>query len=66
MNEIVVAKLLDLAFDALAVGLERDAIVSQVKEMEAKGATPKEVAEALKGMRDKAIADAQAAIGPGT
>jgi fatty acid-binding protein DegV len=62
MNEAVLFKLVDLALNAVAIGLERDLIVSKVKEMEANGSTPQQVADALKDMRDQAILRAQDAI----
>jgi hypothetical protein len=62
MNEAVLFKLVDLALNAVAIGLERDLIVSKVKEMEANGSTPQQVADALKDMRDQAILKAQDAI----
>ena len=62
MNEAALFKLVDLALNLVAIGLERDAILSKVKEMEASGASPSQVAEALKDMRDQAILKAQDAI----
>lgn len=62
MNEAVLFKLVDLALNAVAIGLERDAIVSRVKEMESQGASPDQIANALKDMRDQAILKAQDAI----
>lgn len=62
MTDALIYKLVDLAFNALAVGLERDLILTKVKEMESSGATPEQVAEALRGMRDQAIQKAQEAI----
>jgi anthranilate phosphoribosyltransferase len=62
IEEAIIFHLLDLAFDAVSVGLEKDVVIAQVKAMEEKGATPAEIAAALKKMRDDAIATAQAAI----
>ncbi len=62
MSEIIIAKLIDLAFNALSVGLERDAIISKVKAMEDAGAKPDEIAAALVKMRDDAITATQAEI----
>lgn len=55
MNEVIVWKLVDMAFDALQVGLERQVIVGKLKELEEKGATPDELADAIKQMRDEAL-----------
>lgn len=65
MNEKVLFKLVDVALNLVAVGLEREMILGRVKELEASGASPEAVVEALKAMRDEAIAKAQAAISGG-
>lgn len=62
MNEAIIFKLVDTALNLVAIGLERDAIVSKVKEMEESGASPEQVSQALKEMRDLAILKAQDAI----
>jgi anthranilate phosphoribosyltransferase len=62
MNEIALLKLLDIALTAAAVGLEREAILAKVTELQAKGATPEELVEAIRQMRDEAIAKAQGEI----
>lgn len=60
--EAIIYKLLDLAFNALSVGLEREEIVARVKSMEDGGATPEEIISVLQKMRDEAIAAAQSSI----
>lgn len=62
MNEALLFKLVDMALNVVAVGLERDMIVSTIKDMEANGATADQVVEAIRAMRDEAIAKAQAAV----
>lgn len=62
MNEAVLFRLLDLALNAVAFGLEADAIRTKLKEMQANGATADQVADALVSMRDQAIADAQKVV----
>lgn len=62
MNAAGLAKFLDVVFTAVSVGLEREAIVAKVREMEAQGATPGQITEAIAKMRDEAIAAAQNAI----
>lgn len=57
-----VAKLLDFAFTAWLAGIERDAIVTKVREMEEKGATPDEMTDAIQVMRTQSEKDAQAKI----
>ena len=59
---IGVAKLLDFAFTVWLAGIEREAIVTKVQEMEAAGASMDEVTDALQAMRKQAEADAQAKI----
>lgn len=62
MSEALMFKLVDMALNVVFVGLERDLIVSTIKDMEAAGASPDDVVDAIRAMRDKAIADAQAVI----
>lgn len=62
IEEIVISRVLDYAFDALEVGVERDVIIAQAKAMEAKGATPIELVGAIRKLRDDAIAAAQGTI----
>lgn len=63
MNKAALLKLLDMGLLALSVGLERQAILDRVKAMQAQGSSAEQIADALKGMRDEAIAKARAAIG---
>ncbi len=63
MTEVAILKLLDLGLMALSVGLERHAILDRVSGLQAQGATPEQIAEALVQMRNEAIAKAQASIG---
>ena len=49
-------KLVDLALNAVAVGLERQAVIDRLKVLEEAGKTPDELADALKAMRDEALA----------
>ena len=51
--------LLDAAFSALSMKLERDIILAKVRELELQGATPEQITQALRGMRDEAILKAQ-------
>ena len=62
MSEAMLFKLLDLALNAVDLGMRADAIRTKMKEMQANGATADQVAEALVKMRDEAIADAQKAV----
>jgi hypothetical protein len=62
MSEALLLKLIDAALTAASVGLEREAVLARVTEMQAKGATPEEIAAGLVRMRDEAIAAAQARI----
>jgi hypothetical protein len=63
MSEAAVLKLLDLGLTALSVGVEREAILAKVTELQAQGATPEQIADALVKMRDDAIAAAEKTIG---
>ena len=62
MSEVLVMKLIDAALTAASVGLEREAILGKVTELQAKGATPDEIADALVGMRNDSINAAQAKL----
>lgn len=56
------AMLINAAFEAVAVGLTRESVIAKAQELEAKGATPEQIAVALRDMRDQAIAEAQEKI----
>jgi len=60
--EIVVAKIVDLALTAFMAGIERQAIVEDLRKMEAAGATPDEMTDALQAMRQAQEAKTQAKI----
>jgi hypothetical protein len=62
MSEIVLMKLLDFGLTALSVGLERQAVLDAAKARLDAGDTPEQVADFLVGLRNEAIAKAQAAI----
>ena len=62
MSEALLLKLIDAALTAASVGLEREAILGKVTELQAKGSTPEEIAAGIVKMRDEAIASAQARI----
>lgn len=62
MNEVIVFKLVDAALTAFQIGVAREDILMTAAKMEAEGATPQQVTEALVKMRDEAIAKAQAAV----
>lgn len=62
MTEAVILKLIDVALTAAAVGLEREAILDRVRGLQAAGATPEDITQALVTMRDDAIAEAQRKI----
>jgi len=62
MTEIALLKLLDFGLTALSVGLERQAVLDAAKARLAAGDSPEQVADFLVGMRNDAIAKAQAAI----
>ena len=62
MSEIVIAKILDVALTLFVAGLNRADIVNKVREMEATGATPDEITDALQNMRQQSEAHAQAKI----
>ena len=61
-NPVVIYKLIDLALDALAIGLERSVIIDGVRAQEAAGKTPDEIADYLKNLRDEALAKAESAV----
>lgn len=65
MTEVVIWKLLDLAFNVASVTMEREAVVAKVKALEEGGASPAEILAELTKMRDDAIAAAQRAIDAG-
>lgn len=54
-----IARLVDFAFTALEAGIARGPIVEKVREMEASGATPEEITEALQAMRQASEKEAQ-------
>jgi hypothetical protein len=58
MTEAMLFKLLDMAFNAVSVGLERQVVLDKVRELELAGRSADEIAESLKRMRDEAIAKA--------
>ena len=62
MSEVAILKLLDMGLTALSVGLERQAILDRVADMQKAGATPEELVEGLRKLRDEAILAAQARI----
>lgn len=62
MREAVIWKLLDLALAAVQAGFERQAVVEKVRELEAAGASPDQITDALQAMAKQSEADAQAAI----
>lgn len=55
MNELVMWKLADMLLNAVAVGLERQAVLDKVKAMELEGKSADQITEAIKGMRDEAL-----------
>jgi hypothetical protein len=59
MSEAMIMKLIDVGLTAAAIGLERESILGRVTELQAQGATPEEIADALVRMRDDAINAAQ-------
>ena len=54
--------LADALLGALAAKIERDVLLATVKQMEAKGASPEQITDELKRMRDNAIQLAQEEI----
>ena len=62
MSAIGIAALVDVAFSALELKLERDVILSKIRERQAAGDDLEQITNFLRGMRDKAILDAQDAI----
>jgi hypothetical protein len=56
---LVIAKVVDAAFTALSVGLEREVVLGKVAELERAGATPDEIADALADMRRASSAAAR-------
>jgi hypothetical protein len=63
MNEALLFKLADVLLNAVAIGLEADALRSKVKELELAGKNAGEVADAIRAMRDEALAKARAVTG---
>lgn len=51
--------LADALLGALAAKLERDVILAKIQDLEAKGATPEQLTDELRKMRDEAITKAQ-------
>jgi hypothetical protein len=54
--------LADALLGALAAKLERDVLLSKVKELETSGASPEAITDELRKMRDAAISAAQTEI----
>lgn len=61
MNPIV-WKIADAVLNLVAVGFERDQIMSEIAAKQAKGATPEELVTYLRDMRDTAMMESQAKI----
>jgi hypothetical protein len=57
----VIFKVVDIALNLVAVGLERAAVIDAVRAQEEAGKTPDEIADFLKSMRDEALAKAEQA-----
>jgi cell division protein FtsB len=62
MSEVMILKLLDFSLTALSVGLERQVILDKVAEMQKAGATPDQLVEGVRKLRDDALAALQDAI----
>lgn len=62
MSEAALLKLLDLGLTALSIGIERQAILDRVAGLQKEGATPEQIAESLRAMRDEAIAKLEASV----
>lgn len=62
IREKIVYEFVLAALDAFAAGMEKEAIALKAQEMAANGATLNDITEAVKGMRDQAIADAQKVV----
>ena len=58
--------LADALLSALAVKLERDVVLARVKELESAGATPADIARAIRKMVDEAEKESQDAINRST
>lgn len=58
------AKFAEYIIRAIEIGIARDLIISQCREMEAAGATGPEISAFILEMSDKAMADLNAAQGP--
>jgi len=61
-GEVVVAKIVDMAFTLLEAGIARQPIVEEIRKMESAGATPDEMTDALQAMRQSQEAKTQAKI----
>ena len=56
------AVLIGAALDLVSAKIERDAVIAKVREMEAQGASPTQIADALRAMAVTSESDAQTAI----
>ena len=61
MTEAMILRLLDFGLTALSVGIERQAILDRVAALQKEGATPEQLVDGLRQMRDAAIAKAEEA-----
>lgn len=61
MNPIV-WQVADAVLNLVALGFQREAILTEIEKKQAEGATPEQIVTALHAMRDAAKADAQAKI----
>lgn len=61
MTEVALLKLLDISLTALSVGLERQAILDKVAELQKGGATPEQLVDGIRKLRDDALAKAKLA-----
>lgn len=62
MKEEALFKLVDMALSLVQIGLEREVVLTRIQELEKAGRTAEEITEAIKVMRDEAIARAQSSI----
>jgi hypothetical protein len=60
-NEARVARVVDEAFRLFLTGMERDAVLEEVRQREAAGKTPDQIADDLAQMRRDSSAAARAA-----
>lgn len=58
-GEVLVYKVLDYAFSAVAAGIERQIVLDTVQKMEMEGKTRREISAVLRQMRDDAIREAK-------